>query len=139
MVVVLWFGLLVAEESKHFDRSALQAVVAAAAEEFDGDVLLLVRDGNKLRLGASEGGGLDARIILSQCLSGLNELEEQILDTTTRAFVRVASEDLKNDQLLLIVREQGDVRLASGTGAHGKAREMLNDALQTVGGERRRR
>jgi hypothetical protein len=54
-------------------------------------------------------------------------------------FIRVASEDLKNDQLLLIVREQGDVRLASGAGAHGKVREMLNDALQTVGGERRRR
>ena len=128
-----------AEESKHFDRSALQAVVAAAAEEFDGDIVLLVRDGSKMRLGASEAGGLDARIILSQCLSRLNELEEQTPDTTTRAFVRVASEDLKNDQLLLIVREQGDVRLASGAGAHGKVREMLNDALQAIGGERRRR
>ena len=139
MVVILWFGSLVAEESKHFDRSALQAVVAAAAEEFDGDILLLVRDGTKIRLGASEGGGLDARVILSRCLSRLNELEEQTLDTTSRAFVRVASEDLNNDQLLLIVREQGDVRLASGAGAHGKVREMLNDALQAVGGERRRR
>src|SRR5580704_14144629 len=124
MAVILWFGLLVAEESKHFDRSALQAVVAAAAEEFDGDILLLVRDGSKMRLGASEGGGLDARVIISQCLSRLNELEEQTLDTTTRAFVRVASEDLENDQLLLIVREEGDVRLASGPGAHGKVREM---------------
>ena len=139
MAVILWFGSLVAEESKHFDRSALQAVVAAAAEEFNGDILLLVRDGSKIRLGASEGGGLDARVVLSQCLSRLNELEEQTLDMTTRAFVRVASEDLKNDQVLLIVREQGDVRLASGAGAHGKVREMLNDALQTVGGERRRR
>jgi len=101
--------------------------------------VLYPKSGGKIRLGASEGGGLDARVILSQCLSRLNELEEQTLDTTTRAFVRVASEDLKNDQLLLIVREQGDVRLASGVGAHGKAREMLNDALQTVGGERRRR
>jgi len=139
MVVIRWFGSLVAEESKHFDRSALRAVVAAAAEEFEGDILLLVRDGSAMRLGASEGGGLDARVILSQCLSRLNELEEQTLDTTTRAFVRVASEDLKNDQLLLIVREQGDVRLASGAGAHGKVREMLNNALQTVGSERRRR
>ena len=127
------------EESKQFDRSALQAVVAAAAEEFDGDILLLVRDGGKIRLGASEGGGLDARVVLSQCLSRANELEQQPLDTTTRAFIRVASEDLKNDQLLLIVREQGEVRLASGAGAHGKVREMLNDALQAIGGERRRR
>ena len=127
------------EESKHFDRSALQAVVAAAAEEFDGDIVLLVRDGSKMRLGASEAGGLDARAILTQCLSRLNELEEQPLDLTTRAFVRVASEDLNNDQVLLIVREEGDVRLASGAGAHGKVREMLNDALQAIGGERRRR
>jgi len=127
------------EESKHFDRSALQAVVAAAAEEFDGDIVLLVRDGSKMRLGASEAGGLDARVILTQCLSRLNELEEQPLDLTTRAFVRVASEDLNNDQVLLIVREEGDVRLASGAGAHGKVREMLNDALQAIGGERRRR
>ena len=139
MAVILWFGLLVAEESKHFDRSALQAVVAAAAEEFDGDILLLVRDGGKIRLGASEGGGLDAKVILSQCLSRLSELEGKTPDTTTRAFVRVASEDLENDQLLLIVREQGEVRLASAAGAHGRVREMLNDALQTVGGERRRR
>lgn len=127
------------EESKHFDRSALQAVVAAATEEFDADILLLVRDGGKVRMGASEGGGLDARVILSQCLSGLSEKEEQTVDTTTRAFVRVASENLGNDQVLLIVREQGDVRLASGAGAHGKVREMLNDALHAVGGERRRR
>ena len=117
----------------------MQAVVAAAAEEFDGDILLVVRDGSKMRVGASEGGGLDAQVILSQCLRRLNELEKQTLDTTTRAFVRVAAEDLENDQLLLIVREQGDVRLASGAGAHGKVREMLNDALQAVGGERRRR
>src|SRR5271155_1079120 len=128
------------EESKHFDRSALQAVVAAAAEEFDGDILLLVRDGSKVRLGASEGGGLDARVILSQCLNRLNESEEQTLDTTTRAFVRVASEGLKNDQvLLLIVRGRSDIRLASGAGAHGKVRDMLNDALQAIGGEGRRR
>jgi hypothetical protein len=128
------------EESKDFDRSALQAVVAAAAEEFDGDIVLLVRDGSKVRLGASEGGGLDARVILSQCLSRLNELEQQTLDTLTRALVRVASEDLNNDQLLLIVRERdGDVRLASGTGANGKVRDMLNDGLQALGGERRRR
>lgn len=127
------------EESKHFDRSALQAVVAAASEEFDGDILLLVRDGGKMRLGASEGGGLDARVILSQCLSRLGELEGQPVDTTTRAFVRVASEDLNNDRLLLIVREQGDVRVASGAGIHGKVREMLNDALENLGGERRRR
>ena len=128
-----------AEESKHFDRSALQAVVAAAAEEFDADVLLVVRDGAKIRLGASEGGGLDARVILAQCLSGLNALEEQTLDATTRAFVRVVSEDLGNDQMLLIVREQGGLRLASGAGVHGRVRDMLNDALQAVGGERRRR
>jgi hypothetical protein len=128
-----------AEESKQLDRSAMQAVVAAAAEEFDGDIVLLVRDGSKMRLGASEGGGLDARVILSQCLSRLNELEKQTLDTTSRAFVRVASEDLNNDQLLLIVREQGDLRLASGTGAHGKVRAMLDDALEAVGGEHRRR
>jgi len=44
----------VAEESKHLDRSALQAVVAAAAEEFDGDILLVVRDGSKIGVGASE-------------------------------------------------------------------------------------
>jgi hypothetical protein len=127
------------EESKHLDRSALQAVVAAAAEYFDGDILLLVRDGSKVRLGASEGGGLDARVILSQCLSRLNELEEQTPDTLTRAFVRVVSEDLENDQLLLIVRERGGIRLASGAGAHGKVRDIVNDALQGAGGERRRR
>ena len=138
MADILWFGSLVTGESKHFDRSALQAVVAAAAEEFDGEILLLVRDGSKMRLGASEGGGLDARVIISQCLSRLNELEEQTLDATTRAFVRVASEDLHNDQVLLIVRDQGDVWLASGAGAAGKVGHMLNDALQAVGGERRR-
>jgi hypothetical protein len=130
----------VAEESQHLDHSALQAVVAAAAEEFDEEMLLLVRDGSKMRLGASESGGLNARVILSQCLKRLNELEEQTLDTATRAFVRVVSEELKNDQvLLLIVRGQGDIRLASGAGAHGKVRDMLNDALQVIGGERRRR
>ena len=129
-----------AEESQHLDRAALQAVVAAAAEEFDEEILLLVRDGSKMRLGASESGGLNARVILSQCLRRLNELEEQTLDTTTRAFVRVVSEDLKNDQVvLLIVRGHGDIRLASGAGAQGKARDMLNDALQALGGERRRR
>jgi len=102
----------VAEESQHFDRSALQAVVAAAWEEFDAEVLLLVRDGAKMRLGASESGGLNARVILSECLSRLNQLEEQTLDTTTRAFVRVVSEDLNGDQVLLIVRGQGDIRPA---------------------------
>ena len=137
-----------AEESQHFDRSALRAVVAAAAEEFDGEILLLVRDGSKMRLGASESAGLNARVILSQCLRRLNQLEEQTLDqleeqtldTTARAFVRVVSEDLKNDRVvLLIVREEGDIRLASGAGAHGKVRDMLDDALQAIGGERRRR
>ena len=128
------------EESHHIDRSVLQAVVAAAVEEFDQEILLLVRDGSKMRLGASESAGLNARVILSQCLSRLSQLEEQTLDTTTRAFVRVVSEDLKNDQVvLLIVRGQGDIRLGSGAGAHGKVRDMLNDALQAVGGERRRR
>ncbi len=131
---------LVAQESQHLDRSALQAVVAAAWEEFDAEILLLVRDGSKIRLGASESGGLNARMILAQCLSRLNQLEEQTLDTTTRAFVRVVSEDLKNDQVvLLIVRGQGDIRLACGAGAHGKVRDMLDDALQSIGGERRRR
>jgi hypothetical protein len=129
----------VAEESQHLDRSALQAVVAAAWEEFDGEVLLLVRDGSKMRLGASESGGLNARVILSECLRRLNQLEEQPLDMTTRAFVRVVAEELNNDQvLLLIVRGHGDIRLACGAGAQGKVRNMLNDALQTIGGERRR-
>jgi hypothetical protein len=129
-----------AEESQHFDHSALRAVVAAAAEEFDGEILLLVRDGSKMRLGASESAGLNARVILSQCLRRLNQLEEQTPDTTARAFVRVVSEDLNNDRVvLLIVREEGDIRLASGAGAHGKVRDMLNDALQAIGGERRRR
>jgi hypothetical protein len=129
----------VAEESQYFDHSALQAIVAAAWEEFDGEILLLVRDGSKIRLGASEAGGLNARAILSECLSRLNQLELQVLDITTRAFVRVVSEDLNNDQLvLLIVRGQGDIRLACGPGAHGKVRDMLNDALQTIGRERRR-
>jgi hypothetical protein len=138
--VILWFGSLVMEESQHFDRSALQALVAAAWEEFDGEILLLVRDGSKVRLGASENGGLNARVILSECLRRLNQLEEQPLDTTTRAFVRVVSEELKNDQVvLLIVRGQGDIRLASGPGAYGKVRDMLDDALQSIGGERRRR
>ena len=128
-----------AEESQHFDRSALQAVVAAAAEEFDGEILVLVRDGSKMRLGASESAGLNARVILSQCLSRLNQLEEQTLDTTTRAFVRVVSEDLENDRMvLLIVPGRGDIRLAPGAGARGKVRDMLNDALQAIGGERRR-
>jgi hypothetical protein len=129
-----------ADESQPFDRSALQALVATAAEEFDGEILLLVRDGSKMRLGASESGGLNARVILSQCLSRLNQLEEQTLDTTTRAFVRVVSEDLNNDQVvLLIVRGRDDIQLASGAGAQGKVRDMLNDALQAIGGERRRR
>ena len=129
-----------ADESQQFDRSALQAVVAAAAEEFDEEILLLVRDGSKMRLGASESAGLNARVILAQCLGRLNELEEQTLDTTTRAFIRVVSEDLNNDQVvLLIVRGRGDIQLASGAGARGKVRDMLNDALQAIGGEHRRR
>src|SRR5579862_8559605 len=128
-----------AEEAKHFDRTTLQAVVAAAAEEFDADVLVLVRDGSKVRLGASEGGGLDAGAILAQCLSRLHQLEERVVDPITRAFVRVASEDLQHEQVLLIVREDGELRLASSAGAHGKERDLLNDALQAVGGERRRR
>src|SRR5215469_18930123 len=94
---------LVADESQQFDRSALKAVVAAAAEEFDGEILLLVRDGSKMRMGASESAGLNARLILSQCLRRLNQLEEQTLDITTRAFVRVVSEDLKNDQVVLLI------------------------------------
>jgi len=131
---------LVADESQPFDRSALQAVVAAAAEEFDEEILLLVRDGSKMRLGASESAGLNARVILAQCLGRLSELEEQTLDTTTRAFIRVVSEDLNNDQVvLLIVRGRGDIQLASGVGARGKVRDMLNDALQAIGGEHRRR
>jgi hypothetical protein len=135
---LIW--VIVAQESQNFDRSALQAVVAAAWEEFEAEILLLVRDGSKMRLGASESGGLNARMILSQCLSRLNQLEEQTLDTTTRAFVRVVSEDLKTDQVvLLIVRGQGDIRLACGAGAHGKVRDMLEDALQAIGGERQRR
>jgi len=130
----------VADESQPFDRSALQALVATAAEEFDGEILLLVRDGSKMRLGASESGGLNARVILAQCLSRLDRLEEQTLDTTTRAFVRVVSEDLNNDQVvLLIVHGRDDIQLASGAGAQGKVRDMLNDALQAIGGERRRR
>ena len=127
-------------EAQDFDHAALRAVVAAAVEEFDGEILLLVRDGSRIRLGASESAGLNARVILSQCLRRLNELEEQTLDTTTRAFVRVVSEDLKNDRMvLLIVREAGDIRLAYGVGARGKVRDMLSDALQAVGGERLRR
>jgi hypothetical protein len=130
----------VAEDSQHFDRSALQALVAAAWEEFDGEILLLVRDGSKMRLGASESGGLNARVILAECLRRLNQLEEQTLDTTTRAFVRVVSEDLNNDKVaLLIVHGLDDIQLAPGAGAQGKVRAMLEDALQSVGGERRRR
>jgi hypothetical protein len=93
-----------------------------------------------MRLGASESAGLNARVILAQCLRRLNQLEEQVLDTTARAFIRVVSEDLKNDQVvLLILRGQDDIRLASGAGAHGKVRNMLDDALESLGGERRRR
>jgi hypothetical protein len=145
MVEFLWacyalIWVIVAEESQHFDRSALRAVVAAAAEEFDGEILLLFRDGSKMRLGASESAGLNARVILAKCLRRLNQLEEQVLDTTVRAFIRVVSEDLRNDQVvLLIVRGQDDIRLASGAGAHGKVRDMLDDALQSIGGERRQR
>jgi hypothetical protein len=131
--------LVVVEESQNFDRSALQAVVAAAAEEFDGEILLLVRDGNKMRLGASESAGLNARVILSKCLRSLNQLEEQSLDRSALAFVRVVSEELKNDQvMLLIVRGKGEIRLTPGAGARGKVRDMLDDALQAIGGERRR-
>jgi len=129
----------VAEKSQHLDRSVLQAVVAAAWEEFGGEILLLVRDGSRTRLGASESGGLNARVILSQCLRRLDQLEEQTPDPIAQAFVRVASEDLNNDQVvLLIVQGQRDVRLASGRGAKGKVRDMLSDALHAIGGERRR-
>jgi hypothetical protein len=121
------------------DRAALFAVVATAAEEFDADVLLLVRDGSEVRMGASEGAGLDARVILSQCLRRLNDLEERSIDPTMQAFVRIASEDLNNDQVILIVREQGDLRLAFASGAREKVRDMLDDALRGLGGERRRR
>jgi hypothetical protein len=131
---------LVADESQHFDHSSLRAAVAAAAEEFDGEILLLARDGRKIRLGASESAGLNARVILSQCLSRLNQLQEQPPDATTQAFIRVVSEELKNDRLLLlIVRGRDDIRLASGAGAHGKVRDMLDDALQAIGGRGQRR
>jgi hypothetical protein len=131
---------LVADESQQIDRSALQATVAAAAEEFDGEIMLLVRDGSKTRLGASESAGLNARVILSQCLSRLNQLQEQPPDATTQAFIRVVSEELNNDRLvLLIVRGGDDIRLASGAGAQGKVRDMLEDALQAIGGGGRRR
>ena len=121
------------------DRAALFAMVATAAEELDGDILLLVRDGRTVKMGTSEGGGLDARVILSQCLRGLNELEEQPIDATMHAFVRIAAEDLNSDQVLLVVRAQGDLRIAASAGARGKVRDLLNDALQSLGGERRRR
>ncbi len=128
------------EESQQFDRSALQAVVAAAWEEFGGEILLLIRDGSKTRMGASESAGLNARVILSQCLRRLNQLEAQTPDAVARAFVRVVSEDLNNDQIVLvIVQGEDDIRLASGAGAQGKVRAMLDDALQAIGGERRRR
>jgi hypothetical protein len=69
----------------------------------------------------------------------VNQLVAEPLDTTTRASVRVVSEDLKNDRVvLLIVRGQDDIRLASGAGAHGRVRDMLDDALHSIGGERRR-
>ncbi len=128
-----------AEEPKEIDRAVLLAIVAAAAEEFEGDVLLLVRDGSRVRMGASEGGGLDARVILSRCLRRLSDLEEEPLDPTMDAFVRVVSEDLNNDQVLLIVREQGGVRVACATGARRQMRDILTDALQAAGGEHRRR
>jgi hypothetical protein len=48
------------------------------------------------------------------------------------------SESLQNDQLVLIVLAEGDIRLIPGAGAHGKVRDMLNDALQAIGGEHRR-
>ena len=127
------------EETKQFDRAALQAVVAAAAEEFDGDILLVVRHGSKVLIGASEGGGLDARVILSQCLRRLDELEDDPPNVTMRAFVRVASEDLGNDRMVLIVRAQGQIWMESGAGALGRVRDILNDAVQSAGGERRRR
>ncbi len=128
------------EESQQFDRSALQAVVAAAWEEFGGEILLLIRDGSKTRMGASESAGLNARVILSQCLRRLNQLEAQAPDAIARAFVRVVSEDLNNDQIVLvIVQGEDDIRLASGAGAQGKVRALLDDALQAIGGERRRR
>jgi hypothetical protein len=122
-----------------FDRAALFAVVATAAEEFEADVLLLVRDGSEVRMGASEGAGLDAKVILSQCLRRLDDLEEQSSDPTMQAFVRIACEDLDNEQVLLVVRDRGEVRLAAAPGARGKVRGMLDDALQGLGGERRRR
>jgi hypothetical protein len=39
----------------------------------------------------------------------------------------------------LIVRGQEDIQLAFGAGAHGKVHDMLNDSLQAIGGEHRRR
>jgi hypothetical protein len=49
------------------------------------------------------------------------------------------SEELKNDQMLmLIVRGQGDIRLAPGSAAQGKVRDMLKGTLQAIGSERRR-
>lgn len=127
------------DKSQELDRSALQALVAAAWEEFGEEILLLVRDGSKTRLGASESAGLNARTILSQCLRRLSQLEEQTPDPIAQAFVRIASEDLNNDQVvLLIVQGQQNFRLASGRGARGRVRDMLNDALQALGGQDRR-
>ena len=128
-----------ARELSQIDRAALSALVAAAAEELEGDILLLVRDGSSVRIGASEGGGLNAQVILSQCLRGLDALEGHDPEVTMQALVRIASEDLGNDQVVLIVRDQGEVRIAYTNGAKGKVRDILSDALQTIGGERRRR
>jgi hypothetical protein len=93
-------------ESQHFDRSALQAFLAAAWEEFHGEVLLLVRDGSRIKLGPSESGGLNARVIGSECLSRLNQLEEHTLDTTARAFVRLLTAALiGGEQNGIVVRD----------------------------------
>ena len=70
----------------------------------------------------------------------LGGLARTIFAHSPRAFVRVVSEDLKNDS--------GGVVDCARAGRHStgircrspwKVRDMLNDALQAIGGERRRR
>ena len=129
------------DDSKLLDvRDVLKAVVGAGVEEFAADVMIVIRDDEgKVRVGASEAAGLDAHTILAQGMRQVSDVEEPDADVTMTAFVRAAAEALENDQLVVIVRDGGELQLAVGAGAKGRASVLISDALVAIGESRRKR
>src|SRR5260370_3900771 len=127
------------DDSKAYDvHDVLKAVVGAGVDEFAAEVMIVIRDDKgKVRIGASEAAGLSAQAILSQSVRKVSDTEKQDVGVTMEAFVRTAAEVLGNDQVVLIVWDHGEVRLAVGAGAQSPARLLISDALVVISESRR--